>query len=206
MTTSRGWLPAARYTNLRDIRGFSKIGFIDIDWKAYDFQKHLAVVQEINPFMTVARDIEDSRQLDAVLNQASLLAKHVRHVVIVPKCQKFELDMERLVPKRFLFGYSVPTRYGGTLIQPASFKRPVHLLGGSPRAQLLLSRSLDVFSLDCNRFTLDARYGDFFDGERFRQHPQGGYERCLIDSIEAINDAWRQVRRPEIQSDSRTDF
>jgi hypothetical protein len=170
-----------------------RAGFIDIDWKNYDFQRHLAVVQGSVPFMTVARDVEDFRQLDAVLGESSQLAKYAQHVVIVPKCPRLEPDMERLVPANFLLGYSVPTKFGGTSIKPQSFKRPVHLLGGNPRTQLALARSLNVFSLDCNRFTLDARYGDFFDGERFRPHPQGGYERCLIDSVEAMNRAWAQV-------------
>lgn len=190
ITTSRGWLPAARYTNLRDIRNFSRAGFIDIDWRNYDFSRHIAAVQEILPFMTVARDVEDFRQLDNILYEASLLAEYARYVVIVPKCPRLEPDMERLVPANFIFGYSVPTKYGGTTIKPQSFKRPIHLLGGSPRTQLMLARTLDVFSFDCNRFTLDARYGDFFDGSCFRPHPVGGYERCLVDSVEAINKSW----------------
>ena len=37
---------------------------------------------------------------------------------------------------------------------------------------------------------MDACYGDYFDGEIFRPHPQGGYERCLEDSIKNINALW----------------
>jgi hypothetical protein len=39
-----GWLPGARYTNLRDIKEFAEIGMIDIDWKNYDFRQHLNAV------------------------------------------------------------------------------------------------------------------------------------------------------------------
>ncbi len=35
-----GWLPGARYTNLRDVRKFDQIGFLDIDWKNYNFRRH----------------------------------------------------------------------------------------------------------------------------------------------------------------------
>ena len=40
--------------------------------------------------------------------------------------------------------------------------------------------------------------GDFFDGERFRPHPRGGYRRCLRDSVQHIDRLWRtyRVRRP----------
>jgi hypothetical protein len=47
-----------------------------------------------------------------------------------------------------------------------------------------------VVSFDCNRFTVDAAYGKFFDGGRFRRHPVGGYTRCLADSISNIDRLW----------------
>ena len=49
---------------------------------------------------------------------------------------------------------------------------------------------MPVFSFDCNRFTLDASFGDYFDGEIFRPHPTGGYERCIEESIININALW----------------
>jgi hypothetical protein len=45
--------------------------------------------------------------------------------------------------------------------------------------QRALAEKLPVISLDCNRFTLDAAFGDYFDGQTFRPHPEGGYDRCL---------------------------
>jgi hypothetical protein len=64
------------------------------------------------------------------------------------------------------------------------------LLGGRPDIQRKLAEEMKVISLDCNRFTYDARFGDYFDGEIFRPHPSGGYERCLRDSIKNINLLW----------------
>jgi hypothetical protein len=85
----------------------------------------------------------------------------------------------------------VPTKYGGTAVSIESFDRPVHLLGGRPDVQRNIAEKLKVYSMDCNRFTFDARFGDYFDGETFRPHPIGGYDTCLTDSIKNINALWQ---------------
>src|SRR5947208_10255966 len=80
-----GWLPGARYTNLRDLRRFEQVGFIDIVWSDYCFRRHLEAVRAIRPLLTVARDIEDMRHLHRTLDQAEELALHCSHVIVVPK-------------------------------------------------------------------------------------------------------------------------
>ena len=185
-----GWLPAARYTNLRDVKSFNNLGFLDIDWKDYDFKSHLDAAIKTKPFLTVARDIEHVNKLPEILDQAYELKKHCKHVILVPKDKSMEDSLDYLLPDCFLLGFSVPTKYGGTTLDPKKFHRPVHLLGGRPDAQRRLAEMMPVFSLDCNRFTLDASYGDYFDGEKFRKHPQGGYRRCIEDSIININKIW----------------
>jgi hypothetical protein len=195
-----GWLPGARYTNLRDVRKFERLGFLDIDWRHYNFKQHLSAAKATKPYMTVARDVERVRDLPRILEQAFELLQYSNHVVIVPKALTLERDLEERIPKCFLLGYSVPSRYGETMISPRAFRRPVHLLGGRPDVQRQLGEQLAVFSIDCNRFTLDAAYGDYFDGETFRPHPEGGYKRCLRDSIRNITVLWdhnrhRPVRR-----------
>jgi hypothetical protein len=42
--------------------------------------------------------------------------------------------------------------------------------------QRKLGDAMPVFSIDANRFTLDAAFGDYFDGEIFRRHPVGGFK------------------------------
>jgi len=185
-----GWLPAARYTNLRDVRGFNQLGLLDIKWDDYDFDRHLAAARMSTPFMTVARDIEDANSLDIVIKQAHELAQHVKYVVVVPKDPSLASDLDTIIPPQFILGYSVPTQYGHTAIPPKAFRRPVHLLGGRPDVQRQLGELMPVFSLDCNRFTLDAAFGDYFDGEIFRPHPEGGYECCVEASIVNINSLW----------------
>src|SRR5262245_43101010 len=81
----RGWLPGARYTNLRDVREFDSVAFIDIDWKSYDFDRHLAATRQVRPMVTIARDVVEVAALDEILRQAFELARFADRVVIVPK-------------------------------------------------------------------------------------------------------------------------
>ena len=192
-----GWYPAARYTNLRDIRKvtFRKVGFLDIHWKQYNFKRHLESVRDALPLITVARDIESIWDTDTILREAEALARYAKLVVIVPKDRRLARKLDVLIPREYLLGYSVPTSYGGTSIAPERFTRPVHLLGGRPDVQRRLGALMPVVSLDCNRFTVDAMFGKYFDGQGFRRHPRGGYERCLTDSIRNIDGLWLDYRR-----------
>jgi hypothetical protein len=188
-----GWLIGARYTNLRDVKTFPQVHFIDIDWKNYDFKKHLEAVKKCNPKYTVAKDWEKKNELRKILREAQILADYCENVIIVPKVDEVKDKILDLIPERFMLGFSVPSKYGKTSIDPKYFDgRPVHLLGGRPEVQLQLAKKLNVKSLDCNRFTLDARYGDYFNGLKFIPHPVGGYKTCLTDSIKNINKLWRK--------------
>jgi hypothetical protein len=189
-----GWLPGARYTNLRDVRHAPRVGFLDIHWRQYDFARHLRATRETRPFITVAHDVERRRDLSRVIDQAEALAEYCSHVVIVPKARSLADDLNHLIPAHMLLGFSVPTRYGSTPLPPECFQRPVHLLGGRPDVQRRLADRMPVVSVDCNRFTLDASFGDYFDGETFRPHPRGGYERCLRDSVRNITRLWTDYR------------
>jgi hypothetical protein len=146
--------------------------------------------------MTVARDIEDARDLADILRQAEILGEYARYVVLVPK-DPLLVHMLESIPHHYVLGYSVPTHYGGTALPPAAFGHRVHLLGGRPDVQRRLADQMPVVSVDCNRFTLDAAYGDYFDGECFRPHPIGGYERCLHDSIANIDGLWKDYKLAE---------
>ena len=92
LALARGWSPGARYTNLRDVRHvpFAHVGFLDIDWKNYCFESHLAATAKARPFVTVARDIECMSQVDRVLGEANELQKHATRVIIVPKDRRLE--------------------------------------------------------------------------------------------------------------------
>lgn len=188
-----GWLPGARYTNLRDIRdvAFNRRGFLDINWKRYNFDLHLAAATKTKPALTIAQDVLCITKLKEILAEADELQNHSDFVAIVPKDPRLTLKLDSLIPSHFLIGYSVPTKYGSTEIPASAVNRPVHLLGGRPDVQRRIANECPVVSIDCNRFTLDASFGDYFDGETFRPHPVGGYEKCLDDSMANINKLWQ---------------
>lgn len=186
-----GWLPSARYTNLRDVKDFEKVHFIDIDFKNYSFEKHFEAVKICRPHLTVARDVFSISELDSILIEAEMLEEYSDHVIIVPKDKKLMGNLDNLIPQKYLLGYSVPTKYGGTEIPPSEFNRPTHLLGGRPDTQRNLAEEINVYSFDCNRFTLDASFGDYFVGNKFVPHPVGGYDNCIVDSIKKINEIWK---------------
>ncbi len=191
IASKHNWFIGARYTNLRDISTFERVHFIDIDWKNYHYEKHIEAVKKFKPKYTVAKDWEKADELKLLLKQANNLAKYSSFVIIVPKVSSLKRKLLELIPEEFMLGYSVPTKYGGTEIETKYFDgRPVHLLGGRPEKQRELAKELNVKSIDCNRFTLDAKYGDYFDGRTFKPHPEGGYKKCLEDSIKNITEIW----------------
>lgn len=169
---------------------------MDIEWKNYNFKMHLQVAKSTLPLLTVAQDVEDKKNLKRILDEAFALSEYAEVVIIVPKDPLLANELDEAIPKLFVLGYSVPTSYGKTLIEPKFFKRPVHLLGGRPDVQRTLAQEMPVFSFDNNRFTYDAAYGDYFDGQTFRPHPIGGYDTCIMDSIKNINKLWDDYQPP----------
>jgi hypothetical protein len=186
-----GWSPGARYTNLRDVKKFDRLGFLDIDWKNYDYRRHLQATKDTRPMITVARDVIDINDLHRILDEANELCLWADNVIVVPKDLKLQSFLPEVIPENFILGYSVPTSYGCTRLPLACFRsRRVHLLGGHPAKQRDIANNVTAISLDGNRLTLDAAFGDYFDGETFRPHPIGGYELCIRDSLLMINQLW----------------
>jgi hypothetical protein len=184
------WLPGARYTNLRTVRWCSRLGFLDIDWQRYDFHRHLEAASLKRPVLTVARDVVHYRELDRVLREAEQLAGFADIVIIVPKDVRLAPNIRAKIGPHYLLGFSVPSRYGETTLAPECFDGPVHLLGGRPDVQRRLAERMNVISIDCNRFTLDAKYGKIFNGHKFVRLGQVGYDACISMSMKAINDIW----------------
>jgi hypothetical protein len=196
LAIQHGWFPGARYDDLSHARQFDRLGFLDCDWRKYNFGRHLAAAKATRPQMTVARDIERQTDLSQILHEANELSQYTDTVVLVPKALTLENDLEELLPPQYRLGYSVPTRHGATPLPPHAFRRSVHLLGGRPDVQRRLADQMKVLSFDCNRFALDAIYGDYFDGQTFRPHPdRPGYLGCIEASIVNINAMWQSYTK-----------
>jgi hypothetical protein len=94
------------------------------------------------PTMATVLDLERADQLPEVLDWAAEAASWVEKVVIIPKVEGIVDQIPPTVAgSEVVLGYSVPTRYGATDLPLEAFAGwPVHLLGGSPHAQMSLYR------------------------------------------------------------------
>ena len=132
--------------------GVAPLWFADQDWHNPKRDTYMAALAKHRPMQATVLDLERDEQLDDVLRWAEEAAQYVERVVIVPKV----FDIIRRIPERIgsadvLLGYSVPTRYAGTEVPVWEFgRREVHLLGGSPHAQMCLMRYVNVVSADGN--------------------------------------------------------
>jgi len=114
----------------------------------------MACLAEHRPAMATVLDWEREDQLTEVPDWAEQAAQYVSQVLLVPKVPGGIARLPRRIGgSDVVLAYSVPTRYGGTLLPLRSFEGwPVHLLGGSPQRQMEYRRHLvngaDVVSVD----------------------------------------------------------
>lgn len=128
------------------------IEFADQDWKDPQREEYVAALAEHRPRMATVLDLERESQLPEVLSWAEDAAQYVDIVIIIPKVFSIIGRLPREIGgARVHLGYSVPTKFGGTQVPVWEFAGwPVHLLGGSPHAQMRLVPYLDVRSADGN--------------------------------------------------------
>lgn len=127
--------------------------FVDQDWKRPNREKYMAALAEYRPRMASVLDWERDEQLPEVLGWAEDAAQYVETVIIIPKVHKGIARLpQRIAGAGVRLGYSVPTTHGGTEVMAFEFLGwPIHLLGGSPGAQMRIAASgLDVRSVDGN--------------------------------------------------------
>jgi len=148
LAVSLGWLYGAKLPSTV----YQKVYFADQDWKRPDREAYMRALREHRPHTATVLDWERRDQRDEVFTWAEAAARYVKRVVIIPKM----FGVIGLIPTRIgkadvVLGYSVPTKFGGTPVPLWEFgHRPVHLLGGSPQRQMILSRTLNVVSADGN--------------------------------------------------------
>ncbi len=127
--------------------------FVDQDWKRPDRERYMAALSEHRPRMASVLDWERDEQLPEVLAWAEDAARFVDVVMIIPKVHGGIARLPRRIAGADVrLGYSVPTKHGGTEVMAFEFIGwPVHLLGGSPGAQMRIAASgLNVRSVDGN--------------------------------------------------------
>lgn len=129
--------------------------FADQNWKTPDRERYMAELEKHKPYMATVLDWERWDQLPEVLGWAEDAALYVEEVIIIPKVIGGVSSIPRVIGnKPIRLGYSVPTKFGGTLVHPVEFLGwPVHLLGGSPLVQARLG---GLFSLNKPRLFSDA--------------------------------------------------
>jgi len=142
--------------------------FSDQDWKNPDKKKYINSVKKYSPTLATVIDIEKRSQLKDAIDWAEGISNHVERIIFIPKCTGVIKNIPREVNNaKTMLGYSVPTKYGGTNLNPHLFDGwKIHLLGGSPHKQIEYSRFLDVYSIDCNYHSMKAnKFGEFWTGK-----------------------------------------
>lgn len=130
--------------------------FLDQDWKAPDRTAYMAALKEHRPHMATVLDLERPGQLPDVLSWAEEASQYCHYLLIIPKYSGAIDQLPRQIGGAgVVLAFSVPTKYGGTPVPLWEFAGwPVHLLGGSPHAQMRYAAHLgaiaDVVSADGN--------------------------------------------------------
>lgn len=160
---------------------YGPLYFADQNWKRPKLEQYAAAVEKHRPIMASVLDWERWEQLPEVLEWAETIAPFVETIMIIPKCHGGISALPRSIGgKSIRLGYSIPTKHGGTPVNYSEFNGwPVHLLGGSPHAQMRLTKYFNVVSADGNMIQkMATRLNAFYDPHRTTI---GGYWPKLQD-------------------------
>jgi len=158
-----GWHTGARSDDrVYDIH--RPLYLLDCHWTQYDWTRHVRVTRTERPMLAAVPDVLSLDELPRALAQAEELGSYCDRLLIIPKVGGLIAQLPRLIAGRsVVLGFSVPTRYGATPVPAWEFSGwPVHLLGGTPRAQVRLAHYLDVVSADGNMAQKIANVGSVF--------------------------------------------
>jgi hypothetical protein len=136
--------------------------FADQDYLHPDRTAYMAALARHRPHMATVIDWLLPEQWPEVLSWAEEAAPFVEMLVLIPKVQGTIWKIPKTIGGTpVILGFSVPTRYGGTTVPVREFDGwPVHLLGGSPHAQMRYYDDFrgyaEVLSADGNMANLQA--------------------------------------------------
>ncbi len=208
-----------------------RVVFVDNHYQKYDHDEHLDVVKRLRPKYATVPDLmteaqcEDARiafvSPEQKLEWAVEIAEHCQHPILIPKYAEAFDEIERTLPPEILdrtvFGFSVPTSYGGTdwsLLQ--KFKgRKIHLLGGTWPTLLAAMSEVgdDLVSIDFNAIHKDATHGRYVlpDGgdRQLRDQGLGDVDTvlatCLSISFGHIAHKIRELQGADTQRDGESE-
>jgi len=147
---------------------YHDLWFCDQDWKRPNRERYMAALAYHKPHMATVLDLERPARLCEVLGWAEEAARYCQQVLIIPKYSGAVDHLPRTIGGAdVVLAYSVPTAFGGTDVPIWEFYGwPIHLLGGSPHAQMNLAHYLDVVSTDGNMANKMAHRGRFWDAQK----------------------------------------
>lgn len=164
------------YGTRHDYKPYWKPFMVDINWKRYYWPDYARKIAEWQPVTAMVADYERPDQFNVMKIQSlELLALEVERPMVCPKFAGAVYD----IPEWCVVAVSVPTSYAGYLPGIAELKgRRVHLLGGSPQAQIELIKyysrmGIQVVSVDCNMHQKAAQLGTYFSGSKWKNMGAG---------------------------------
>ena len=121
------------------------VEFVDVDYKKPpSFGEQLKVVRALKPKYAIVRDLQQvgysEEDMERAIQEYKILANYCEYPFIVPKNS---MQMAKLPPE-YNVAVSLSTKYGScSYDQETELQgRRLHLLGGSPKGQLLAYRKL----------------------------------------------------------------
>lgn len=155
---------------LPEDKPMAPISFADQNWHRPDCRAaYMAALAIYRPRTATVLDLERADQLCEVLSWAEEAAQYCEQIAIIPKAHGMITRLPRCIGGAdIILAYSVPTRHGGSAVWAGEFQSwPVHLLGGSPHAQMRWSaRFGNVVSADGNMHALQAQRCRFWSAEK----------------------------------------
>lgn len=192
---------------LPEDKPMAPISFADQNWHKPDVRAaYMRLLAEHRPQSATVLDLERAEQLAEVLSWAEEVAQYVQQVLVIPKAHGVIAKLPRRIGGAdVVLAYSIPTKHGGSAVWAGEFAGwPVHLLGGSPQAQMRwAARFGSVISCDGNMHAKQAWRGRFWSatkgskGHWVQLSEAGDYERgpdaplrAFHRSCQNIIDAW----------------
>ena len=156
-------------TRLPGDKPMAPISFADQSYRTPDRPGYMAALAVYRPRTATVLDLERADQLPTVLSWAEEAAQYCEQVLIIPKAHGIIARLPRRIGGAdVVLAYSIPTSHGGSAVWAGEFATwPVHLLGGSPHAQMRwAARFANVVSADGNMHALQAQRCRFWRAEK----------------------------------------